>query len=63
MGFFDRLKAGLAKTREKLADKIDELLNSSTKIDEELLEELEETLIMSDVGTKTTEKLMENQWT
>ena len=60
MGFFDRLKAGLAKTREKLADKIDELLNTSTKIDDELLEELEETLIMSDVGTKTTEKLMEN---
>ncbi len=60
MGFFDRLKAGLAKTREKLADKIDEILNTSTKIDEELLEELEETLIMSDVGTKTTEKLMEN---
>lgn len=59
MGFFDRLKAGLAKTREKLADKIDELLHGSTKIDDELLDELEETLIMSDVGTKTTEKLME----
>lgn len=59
MGFFDRLKAGLAKTREKLADKIDELLNGSTKIDDELLDELEETLIMSDVGTKTTEKLMD----
>ena len=58
MGFFDRLKAGLAKTREKLADKIDELLHSSVKIDDELLDELEETLIMSDVGTKTTEKLM-----
>ena len=55
MGFFDRLKAGLAKTREKLADKIDDLLNNSTKIDDELLEELEETLIISDVGTKTTE--------
>ena len=60
MGFFDRLKAGLAKTREKLADKIDSLLNGSVKIDDELLDELEETLIMSDVGTKTTEKLMEN---
>ena len=60
MGFFDRLKAGLAKTREKLADKIDELLHSSAKIDDELLDELEETLIISDVGTKTTEKLMEN---
>lgn len=60
MGFFDRLKAGLTKTREKLANKIDELLNGTTKIDDELLDELEETLIMSDVGAKTTEKLMEN---
>lgn len=60
MGFFDRLKAGLAKTREKLADKIDELLHGSVKIDDELLDELEETLIMSDVGTKTTEKLMDD---
>ena len=59
MGFFDRLKAGLTKTREILADKIDELLFGSTKIDDELLDELEETLIMSDVGTKTTEKLMD----
>ena len=59
MGFFDKLKAGLTKTREKFADKIDELLHGSTKIDDELLDELEETLIMSDVGTKTTEKLME----
>ena len=58
MGFFDRLKAGLTKTREKLADKIDEILHGSTKIDDELLDELEETLIMSDVGTKTTDKLM-----
>ncbi len=59
MGFFDRLKAGLTKTREKLADKIDEILHGSKKIDDELLDELEETLIMSDVGTKTTEKLMD----
>lgn len=58
MGFFDRLKAGLTKTREKLADKIDEIFHGSTKIDDELLDELEETLIMSDVGTKTTETLM-----
>ena len=60
MGFFDRLKAGLTKTREKLADKIDEILNGTTKIDDALIDELEETLIMSDVGTKTTEKLIEN---
>ena len=58
MGFFDRLKAGLAKTREKFVDKIDELLHSSTKIDDDLLDELEETLITSDVGMATTEKLI-----
>jgi len=58
VGFFDRLKEGLSKTREKFADKLDELLHGSTKIDDELLDELEETLIMSDVGTKTTDKLM-----
>jgi len=60
LGFFDKLMSGLAKTREKLADKLDELLHGSVQIDDELLDELEETLIMSDVGTKTTEKLMED---
>ena len=59
MGFFDRLKAGLTKTKEKFSDKIDELLNGAKKIDDDLLEELEETLIMADVGTKTTDKLIE----
>ncbi len=58
MGFFDRLKEGLAKTREKFTDKIDEILHGSRKVDEELLDELEETLITSDVGPATTEKLM-----
>ena len=58
MGFFDRLKAGLTKTREKFIDKIDEILHSSAKIDDELLDELEETLITSDVGMATTEKLI-----
>ena len=58
MGFFDKLKSGLSKTREKFTDKIDELLHGSAKIDEELLDELEETLIVSDVGVQTTEKLM-----
>ena len=58
MGFFDRLKAGLTKTREKFIDKIDELLHSSKKIDDELIDELEETLITSDVGMATTEKLI-----
>ncbi|MBQ3451866.1 MAG: signal recognition particle-docking protein FtsY [Selenomonadaceae bacterium] len=58
MGFFDRLKAGLAKTREKFVDKIDEILHSSKKIDDDLIDELEETLITSDVGMATTEKLI-----
>lgn len=58
MGFFDRLKEGLSKTREKFIDKIDELLHSSTKIDDDLIDELEETLITSDVGMATTEKLI-----
>ena len=58
MGFFDRLKAGLAKTREKFVDKIDEILHGSAKIDDDLIDELEETLIMSDVGMATTEKLI-----
>ena len=58
MGFFDRLKAGLTKTREKFIDKIDEILHGSTKIDDELIDELEETLITSDVGMATTEKLI-----
>ena len=60
MGFFDRLKEGLSKTREKFIDKIDELLHSSTKIDDDLIDELEETLITSDVGMATTEKLIKN---
>jgi fused signal recognition particle receptor len=58
MGFFDRLKAGLTKTREKFIDKIDEILHGSKKIDDDLLDELEETLITSDVGMATTEKLI-----
>ncbi len=58
MGFFDRLKEGLAKTREKFTDKLDEILYGSRKVDDELLDELEETLITSDVGPATTEKLM-----
>lgn len=58
MGFFDRLKAGLSKTREKFIDKIDEILHGSAKIDDDLIDELEETLITSDVGMATTEKLI-----
>ncbi len=59
MGFFDKLKNGLNKTRENLTNKIEKLVLGYADIDEEFLEELEETLIMADVGVKTTERLME----
>lgn len=58
MGFFDRLKKGLTKTRENLTNKIEKLVIGYADIDNELLDELEETLIMADVGIETTERLM-----
>lgn len=58
MGFFDRLKKGLNKTRENLTNKIEKLIIGYADIDDEFLDELEETLIMADVGVTTTEKLM-----
>ena len=59
MGFFDRLKQGLNKTRNNLTQKIEKLVLGYADIDENFLDELEETLIMADVGMTTTEKLME----
>lgn len=58
MGFFDRLKKGLGKTRENLTNKIEKLIIGYADIDDDLLDELEEALIMADVGIDTTEKLM-----
>ncbi|MBQ7479680.1 MAG: signal recognition particle-docking protein FtsY [Selenomonadaceae bacterium] len=58
MGFFDKLKKGLTKTKENLTNKIEKLIIGYADIDEEFLEELEETLIMADVGISTTETLM-----
>ena len=58
MGFFDKLKKGLNKTRENLTNKIEKLVIGYADIDEDFLDELEETLIMADVGVKTTDKLM-----
>lgn len=57
MGFFDKIKEGLKKTRENISGQIDAVLNSFTKIDEELFEELEELLILSDVGMTTSERV------
>ncbi len=60
MGFFDRLKEGLQKTRKGITEKIDQVLVSFGKIDAELFEELEEILITSDVGIDTTLKIIED---
>ena len=58
MGFFDKLKKGLNKTRENLTNKIEKLVIGYADIDDDFLDELEETLIMADVGVQTTDKLM-----
>lgn len=58
MGFFDQLKQGLSKTRESLTAKIETTILGYADIDDELLDELEEILIMADVGVATTETLM-----
>ena len=57
MGFFEKLRAGLRKTKDSMMGKIEGLLNSFTKIDEDLFEELEETLIMCDIGVNTSVKI------
>jgi fused signal recognition particle receptor len=57
MGFFDRLKEGLTKTRKSFIEKVESVFTGK-KIDEETLEELEEILIMSDVGTKASSEIM-----
>ena len=49
MGFFDKIKAGLKKTRDSITGQINSMLHAFTKIDEELFEELEELLVMADV--------------
>ena len=59
MGFFDKLKEGLLKTRKGITERIDQVLVSLGKIDEDLFEELEEILITSDVGIDTTGKIIE----
>ncbi len=56
---FNKLKEGLAKTRDGLTDKINEALNLAITIDEDLYEELEEILIVSDVGMETTVDIIE----
>jgi fused signal recognition particle receptor len=57
MGLFDKIKNGLKKTKDNMVKQVESLVNSFTKIDEEFFEELEEALIMSDVGVATSVKI------
>lgn len=57
MGFFSKIKEGLKKTRNAVVGQIDSMLKSFKKIDDELFEELEELLVMGDVGVHTAEKI------
>ncbi len=59
MGLFSKIKEGLKKTRNSISNNVTSLLNSFTKIDEELFEELEETLVLSDMGVATAQDICE----
>ena len=59
MGFFDKLKQGLTKTKRAVMDQMDTLFKSFVAIDEDMLEELEEILIMADVGAATASEIIE----
>ena len=59
MGFFDKIKTGLAKTRNSFVGSVNSIISSFTKIDEEFIEELEEILIMSDIGVHTSGEICE----
>ena len=60
MGFFDKLKNGLNKTKKSFDEKINNVFSSFRKVDEDFLEELEEILIMSDIGMDTSIKIINN---
>ncbi len=57
MGFFSKIKEGLRKTKESVINKMHRVVNSFTKIDEELFEQLEEAMIMGDLGVETSEEI------
>ena len=60
MGFFDKLKQGLSKTKSSIDEKLNNVFSNFRKVDEELVDELEEALIMSDVGVETSNKIITN---
>ena len=59
MGFFDKLKTGLNKTKQSINEKINDVFSNFRKVDEEFLEELEEILIMSDIGIETSTQIID----
>ena len=58
MGFFDKIKEGLAKTRARFTDTLNEVFDNADAIDEDFFDELEETLILADLGMDTVNQLM-----
>ncbi|MBR3281486.1 MAG: signal recognition particle-docking protein FtsY [Clostridia bacterium] len=60
MGFFEKLKQGLSKTKNAFNDRVNEVMANFRKVDEDLMEALEEALILSDVGVETSSKIIEN---
>lgn len=59
-GFFKKLASGLSKTRKSLSDGLNSVFNGFSKIDDDFYEELEEILIMSDIGVSVTEEILDN---
>lgn len=59
MGFFEKLKDGLKKTKQSVLGQVDNIFKSFVKVDEDMLEELEEVLIASDIGVNVTEEIIE----
>ncbi|MBE6616364.1 MAG: signal recognition particle-docking protein FtsY [Ruminococcaceae bacterium] len=59
MGFFNKLKEGLLKTKDAFVGQMNEVVKSFRRVDEDLLEELEEIMIMSDMGAPTTERVLD----
>ena len=59
MGFFDKIKKGLEKTRKSFSESLESILNTGMPADEDFLEELEETLILADLGMETVMKVMD----
>ena len=60
MGFFEKLKNGMNKTKKSFDEKINNVFSNFRKVDEEFLDELEEVLIMSDIGMETSMKIINN---